>query len=170
MVNLKLPVPKDLLKLYKLHFLAFPFGMLFASIFNNNILKIKDRLKILQLGKTVPFFLRFILTLLLTIVFSYTAIHSSIGEKISSEALISLITMTTLVLIVLIKKVQSNLLIVLGEYSYGIYLIQWPLMYRYDFIYKHTPLFLGTLLYIAVFLIIGYVLNRIAKTFTEVSS
>ncbi len=170
MVKLNLPVAKDLLKLYKLHFVAFPLGMLFASIFTKNILKIKDKIEKLQLDKAAGFFLRYLLMLFLIVVFSYTAIHSGIGEKLFTEAYVSLITMATLIFIVLLKKVQSNILIILGEYSYGIYLIQWPLMYRYDFIYKHTPLFLGTLLYIAVFLIIGYVLNRITKLSTKVAS
>lgn len=85
------------------------------------------------------------------------------GGKLIAEQLTSLITVISLVFIFLLKNLQSNFLITLGKYSYEIYLIHWPLMYRYDFIYKHTPAFLGTLLYILVLIVIGFVLNKIVE-------
>ncbi len=164
MTSLKLPVPDDVLKLYKLHYLAFPLGMAFAYLdirkygawFKNLLLHLSSKTL-----ATVIF--RIISIVLLLLIFGYTAIHSGVGGKVMTEQLISMITMTSLILVLLIKSYQSNLLITLGKYSYEIYLIQWPLMYRYDFIYKHTPAFLGTLIYIALFLAIGFILNKIAK-------
>lgn len=169
-VNLNLPVTKDVLKLYKLHLLAFPLGIIFAYLFNNNhAMNFKNKLQKLQISNFKSTLLRFILIILVSLLFVYTSIHSDVGEKISSEALISVITTASLVLIVLIMKVQSNIFIILGRYSYQIYLIQWPLMYRYDFIYKYTPPFLGTLLYIAAFLLIGFFIKTSVQKLTQKS-
>ncbi len=164
MVNISLPVTKDVLKLYKLHLFAFPFGILFAYVFNNkHALELKNKIKIMKFGAHKVTLLRFLLIFLLTIIFAYTSINSDVGEKIISEALMSMITMASLVSIILLMKIQSNLLIILGKYSYEIYLIQWPLMYRYDLFYKYTPPFLGTLLYIAVFLLIGFIMKIVIR-------
>jgi len=168
MVNLNLPVTKDVLKLYKLHLFAFPFGILLAYIFNkNNVLKLKNRLGMIHLLAPKRNFLRLTLISILSIIFAYTAIHSSIGEKIISEALLSLVTAASLVFIIILMRVQSDILIILGRYSYEIYLVQWPLMYRYDFIYKHTPDFLGTLIYIAFFVFTGYLMKNFLYSFLK---
>jgi len=36
-------------------------------------------------------------------------------------------------------------------------------MYRHDFIYKYTPPFLGTLIYLGVLVLIGFSINKIMK-------
>ena len=155
MVSIKLPVSVDVLKLYKLHIIAFPLGMVFACLDLGKI-----GVKINNLNSLVRYAAIFLLFLL----FAYTAINSGVGSKIMTEQLLSLVTMSSLILIFLIKNIQSEALITLGKYSYEIYLIQWPLMYRYDFIYKYTPPFLGTLIYILLFLLIGKFLNTLVKT------
>ena len=155
MVSIKLPVSVDVLKLYKLHIIAFPLGMVFACLDLGKI-----GVKINNLNSLVRYAAIFLLFLL----FAYTAINSGVGSKIMTEQLLSLVTMSTLILIFLVKNIQSEALITLGKYSYEIYLIQWPFMYRYDFIYKYTPPFLGTLIYILLFLIIGKFLNTVVKT------
>ncbi len=156
MTRLSLPVSKDVLKLYQLHYLSFPLGMAFAYL---NEKKLGAMIKKLLPAAAIRYFL----IGLLALVFGYTAIHSGVGKDVLTEQLTSVVTMLALVLIFLLKDVHSKLLIIFGTYSYEIYLIQWPLMYRHDFIYKYTPAFLGTLLYIAVFIIIGFILNRIVR-------
>lgn len=171
MVKLNLPVSRDVLKLYQLHYLAFPLGMGFAYIFATKPgLGGKEFLFRLLPTSGRTNFVRCVLIILLSFVFGYTAIHSGIGEKIIAEQLTSLITMSSGLLIVLLMNFHSDLLIFLGKYSYEIYLIQWPLMYRYDFIYKFVPAYLGTILYIAVFLIFGFILNRLTKPLSQNSS
>jgi peptidoglycan/LPS O-acetylase OafA/YrhL len=61
------------------------------------------------------------------------------------------------------KDFYSKFLTLVGEYSYEIYLIQWPIMYRYDFLYKNLPASLATVLYIFVFIGIGIVIKTICK-------
>ena len=98
---------------------------------------------------------------ILIIIVGFTAIHSGVGEKLWIEQATSIITMISLVVIFLIKGIQSKLLVIFGKYSYAIYLIQWPLMYRYDFIYKYTPAYLGTILYLIMFLVVGILISQI---------
>ena len=166
--TLKLPIDKDVLKLYKLHFLAFPLGMFIAYVKDLGIGKrFRQSLSGLFNKPVLKSVMKYIFLVLLSIAFGYTAIHSGIGEKLIVEQVISIVSVGILLLVFLIKDFHSNLLVILGKYSYEIYLIQWPLMYRYDFIYKYVPAYLGTLLYIAVFIIIGFVLNKITKVLVK---
>jgi peptidoglycan/LPS O-acetylase OafA/YrhL len=150
-VNTKLPVPDSVLKLYKLHYLAFPLGMFFAYI--------QTKKPVVKL----EFLARYFLILVSSLLFCYTAINSNVGGKLIAEQLTSLVTVASLIIVFLLKKFQSSLLLTLGKYSYEIYLIHWPLMYRYDFIFKHTTAFLGTLIYIFILIVIGFVLNKIVE-------
>jgi peptidoglycan/LPS O-acetylase OafA/YrhL len=157
LTNLNLPVDKDVLKLYKLHYLAFPLGMSWAILLNAKT-KVTLIGKILKLDAFRYFLMGFLIYL-----FGFTAVHSGVGEGLKNEQLISLITMFSLVLISFLKEFQSRFLVLLGVYSYEIYLLQWPLQYRYDFLYKYLPGSLATLLYLGVFIILGVVLNRLVK-------
>ena len=164
MLNINLPVSVDVLKLYKLHSLAFPLGMAFAHLDRGKFgLRINNYLNRLSPNKLLISVVRYTLIFLLAGLFLYTSIHSNIGEGVVAEQMASLITMAALIIILLLKDFQSGFLITLGKYSYEIYLIQWPILYRYDFIYKFTPAFLGTILYILFFIFIGYILNKISK-------
>ncbi len=159
-----LPVSNDVLKLYKLHFLAFPLGMIFAYInLNKPGLVIKRKLNELSSSSFVTTLIRYLLVGLCVAIFSCTAVHSGIGKSIFLEQFASTVTVLSIVFIFLLKNTQFDLLVTLGKYSYEIYLIQWPLMYRYDFIYKNTPAFLGTIIYILLFIVIGYLMRRIVK-------
>ena len=64
-----------------------------------------------------------------------------------------------IVLFFAIKTSHSSFLIVLGMYSYEIYLIHWPLLSRYDVLYENVPFAVATLLYLGIFLMLGYVLH-----------
>jgi peptidoglycan/LPS O-acetylase OafA/YrhL len=169
-MNLKLPVTKDVFKLYELHYLSFPLGMIFAYINKEKpFSKFRDYLVSVHLSSRAIYFILYSFIILLTGLFAYLSINSGVGEGIRIEQTASIFTVLSLVLIFLLKNVQSNFLILLGTYSYEIYLIQWPLLYRYDFIYKHTAPFLGTILYIFFFLFIGFILSKITKLFIKSS-
>jgi len=159
-----LPVSKDVNKLYQLHYMAFPLGLAFAHLYKKNyMINIKNKLVRMTKAPKLIEIIIYLLIILLFGIFGYTAVHSNVGNKIIYEHLTSLISMFALLFIVILKNIQSGLLITLGVYSYEIYLIQWPLMYRYDFVYKYTAPFLGTMIYIGIFIIFGFCLNRIVK-------
>lgn len=165
--TLKLPVSADVQKLYKLHYLAFPLGMFFAQLKDSKAdLKIRHMFKDVLPSRALCL-LKYISLFLLLFIFAYTTVHSGVGNKTIIEQSISLFSVVLIFLVFLVKDIQSNFLITLGKYSYEIYLIQWPILYRFDFIYKYTPAYLGTLLYIVFFMGIGYLLNRLVKKITE---
>jgi len=150
---IELPVVEDVLKLYKIHYVAFPLGMLFAS-WQNSTYKFTDIVK-----KINPVF-RYVLVASLFWIISYTSIHSGIGETLRKEHILSLVTMGAFVLLILLIPIKSKFLIFLGVYSYEIYLIQWPLLYRYDFLYKYFPAGIATILYMIVFIAMSFCIQK----------
>ncbi len=166
--KLNLPVTVDVLKLYQTHYLLFPLGMAFAVLNEKKPgIKFRNILEKISPNPTLTVVIRYVLVGLLVTAFGYIAVHSGVGKGVMKEQLPSIAAVFILVLIFLLKDVHSKLLMVFGTYSYEIYLTQWPLMYRYDFIYKYTPAFLGTLLYLVFFISIGFVLSRIARFLTR---
>ncbi len=154
-VLLPLPVNGSVLNLYRLHILAFPLGMGLAVLLS--------KLPFINILQNLKAIFKYFIVVVSGIIFSYLAIHSGIGEGIIIEQLISLVTMIALVLVILLIPFQSKFLILFGIYSYEIYLIQWPLMYRYDFLYKYLPAYLATFVYLFVFLLIAFGLNKLVK-------
>lgn len=148
-----LPVVPDVFKLYKLHFIAFPIGIAFAILQTS-------KYKLTGLIKGVNPVLRLVLVGLLVLSVSFTAIHSGVGEKTTIEQSISLITMASFIFIILLFPFKSKFLILLGVYSYEIYLIQWPLLYRYDFLYKFLPAGFATILYMIIFISTSFCLQK----------
>lgn len=162
--HLKLPVASDVLKLYQLHYIAFPLGMVFALLNRGKpVVALKEYLVIKFARPRIVSSINWALVILASIIVGYTAIHSGVGDKLIIEQSTSIITVVALVVIMLFKDIQSRFLILLGKYSYEIYLLHWPIMYRYDFIYKYFPAFLGTLLYIFIFIAFGFIFNRITR-------
>lgn len=165
---------KDVIGLYKVHLVAFPLGVYVASCTSKKIYKdmyisirnIFDNLSV-QIKKILYYSsLVFLLGLI-----CYFSIHSGIGENIKIEQTTSIITMISLILLFCIKKNEYKLLTLFGVYSYEIYLIHWPIMYRYNIFYGHIYSWLATILYLALFLLLAYILKiyveKIYRIFTK---
>jgi len=151
----RLPLTGDVVSLYVLHVLAFPIGMALASS--------KDKLKFILEKVSNLWYLRLFLILTFSCLFWYLAIHSGVGKGVRLEETISLATVFLLLIVFVIKKLESGLLILIGEYSYEIYLFHWPLMYRYDFLYNRLPLFIATGTYLVIFLLLAVFIRKITK-------
>lgn len=164
-VNLKLPVTVDLQRLYKLHTLAFPLGMMAAPLVNyNNIIKLKTKFQTLtEVTKKLIYLLRYVILCLLVYIVCYTAINSGVGESVAREQLVSLVTAGGIILLMLFKRIQSKILIIIGIYSYEIYLIHWPLMYRFDVLYKFLPAGIATAVYIVILIFLGMLFHKICE-------
>jgi len=162
--RLALPVTKDLLKLYQLHILLFPLGMVFAWL-NEKKPGVKFQEVLIKVFHTslAAGIVRYLIVAGLVFVFGYTAVHSGVGKGVTAEQLSSIVTMLVLIAAFLLKNVHSEALVIFGKYSYEIYLLHWPIMYRHDFIYKYLPASLGTLLYLLIFVAVGFVLNKFVK-------
>lgn len=147
LLNLPLPVDPDVLKLYKLHFLAFPIGMLFGLI----IQKVKFRLNII---------LKILIFIVTLAIFLYTAVNSGVGQDPKIEQGISLITTVSVIVIFSLSWFDFKLLSLFGIYSYEIYLLHWPIFSRYD-IFPELPPFLIVVSNIILIFILGYALQKI---------
>ncbi len=143
--------------LYVLHCVAFPLGMAAAMVL--------ERIPKKPITALLPASIRLPLALLLVGAFAYGAVHSGVGHW--QEQFVSVMTMLALIEGLALLNVRFGLLGLFGAYSYEIYLLHWPLMYRYDFAYKKLPPYLATALYLGIFLVLGWALQRLALIFEK---
>lgn len=149
--------------LYSIHLLAFPLGMLIASLYyepsnflNSIIVRVRSWFKDF---KKIGYWLSVIILLALV---GYTAYYSNIGGGFMEE-LTSLITMSALIILFLIKKINFGFFYIFGVYSYEIYLLHWPILYRHEIFYRFAPAWLATALYLLLFLLLGLGLKKVSE-------
>jgi len=156
----------NVLSLYKVHLLAFPAGIVLAGLcFNREKLGrvtglIKGKLLNNLVIRKIVYYI-FLAGLLF--VAGYFGYYSHIGGDPLTEELFSLLVCFSLLGIFLLKKIDFKLFYLFGLYSYEIYLLHWPIMYRYDFLYKSLPAWLATVLYLVLFIFLGWLLKRMTK-------
>ncbi len=150
-------------KLYRFHFVAFPVGMALGAMINQPPVLIT---KLIQLLK--PYFQKkylaticsWALIAMASYVFIYMYYHPTYGQSWKREVVASLITAGSIMIIFLFKKINFKILYWFGLFSFEIYLLHWPLLYRYNFLYGKIPAGITTVLYLALFLGVGYLFNR----------
>ncbi len=163
-IELPFEINVDVMKLYKTHFAAFPLGVLFAVLINDqNLSHIKSWLKQIFLLSN----LKYLLIIIFAVAFGYFSINSGVGESKNIEQTISLITMFCIVFLFVAKNFEIKLFSLYGIYSYEIYLIHWPILSRYDYFYKYLPAWFATLIYLALFLGLGFLLQQLTKRLTR---
>ena len=152
----------QVIHLYKVHTAAFPLGVLFAWVMTS----IKfDKLeivwaKIKPLARGLIYYLSIII---LIGIFYYSVKYPGIGGNADREQLMSLISVVSLTLIFILKKVDFKFFYLFGLYSYEIYLWHWPIMYHYDFLYSWLPVWLATALYLVFFVVLGWVTSKLVE-------
>jgi peptidoglycan/LPS O-acetylase OafA/YrhL len=157
----KLPITIDIgvLELYKDHVMAFPLGVALALV--SYVFSLK------KIEFKWMFFARWLFIPLLAWIISYFAIHSGVGESVEKEQKISIITSVCIILLGIIKPMEFKLLKLFGKYSYEIYLIHWPILYRYDLIYKVFPAWIATGSYLFIFILLSNFLQKASHLFAE---
>lgn len=174
----------NVLHLYKVHILAFPLGVLFGALvvkYSGSWFEKKwNRFKVSLRGtKKIKTFKQpvsetsganilakykgsvghyFVCVLLLGLII-YSLFYSHVGEMAWLEDVASMFSVALIILLFFVKKFEIRLLYWFGFYSFEIYLFHWPLMYRFDIFYRFVPAWLATLLYLALFLGLGWLMR-----------
>ncbi len=159
---------KNVDELYKVHLVAFPLGIIIAWLFTNTTLKTRlAKYFVFLKQKPVSFktITRYSIMAVLLGLVAYGGYYSGVGETIIKEQTIGIFVMLGIVLIFILKRTQFNLFYVFGIYSYPIYLIHWPIMSRYDFLFAKTPAWFAVLIYMSFFLGLGWILQKIQEKY-----
>jgi peptidoglycan/LPS O-acetylase OafA/YrhL len=174
------------LGLYYVHIFAFPFGVFMGWLlekrhimwraFLNSMNKYLDKLhfrpvrRSLKTIKNTTFFrielkhikriVRYFFMAILGLIVLYTAYYSDYGNM-DKVWIMSTITMSAIVALFIMKRVEFRLFSLFGLYSYEIYLLHWPVMYRYDIFYRYLPAGIATALYLILFVILAWILHKL---------
>lgn len=164
----------EVLHLYKVHLIAFPLGMLLGSLFYQGQLGskigqvawIKSALGIIKNYRWADIMKKvghYALLISLLAVIGYTAVNSGIGQSPEIEERTSIITMLAITALFVAMRVEFKLLYLFGIYSYEIYLLHWPIMYRYDIFFKFMPAWLAVIAYLFLFCGLGWIFSQISR-------
>lgn len=149
-------------RLYQVHTVAFPLGMIAASLLfesreKNNAIATALRHWRATLSR-VQYFM--VIALLIGAIVYSAYYDSGIGQSILKEQAMSMVTTLALVMLFALKRFELRVLALIGFFSYEIYLLHWPLLSRYDFIYRHMPAAAATVIYLAAFMAMGWLMQR----------
>jgi peptidoglycan/LPS O-acetylase OafA/YrhL len=151
---------------YKIHLAAFPLGMVIAWLIYRAVPHWASS-HAAYAAKSKRLFehtaVRYAAVVLLLFVAGYISYYFGGETNANIAQLISIAAMLAITGAVLLKTVEFRLLQLFGIYSYEIYLTHWPIVYRYDFLYRFFPAWLATLGYLAFFILVGFAFQKVSK-------
>ncbi len=151
---------------YVLHTIAFPLGMVIGeAIHKISISRLIEKLRFRERypGTGIYYF-----SVILLLIFIGGLAYFFAGQR--SPAIIqamSILATLAIVGLFLLKKIEFRLLQIFGIYSYEIYLLHWPIIYRYDIFYKYLPAWLATICYLIFFVVLAWIVQKISKYMLE---
>lgn len=148
---------KNVQGLWQSHLLAFPVGMVLAAV----VAKTRIIESVVARVKSWHWSCYGAVIMIVSAATAYTAYYSGVGKGLLIEERMSLVTMALVLLLFLIKKVGFRLFSIFGLLSYEIYLLHWPLMYRYDLLFKYLPAWLAMIIYLGLFVVLAKCLQRL---------
>ncbi len=140
---------KENMPLYELHFMAFPLGVLAAW----------GVTKYGPVGRIRSDLLYYPLMSVLAMAVAYFAINSGVGTDPLREESVSMLTTLLIIALFVIKRHRIGVFYILGVYSFGVYLLHWPLMARYDIFFAYLPASLALAAYFVLFVALGWLLE-----------
>lgn len=157
----------EVMHLYKVHIMAFPLGVLAAGLSARpqifQALSASTMFVGLKNSKAMKMISYYVLASALSAIAVYTAYHSNVGRSPWLEEITSIITVLAITALFMMKKFEIRLWYLFGVYSYEVYLLHWPIMYRYDFLFKAVPAWLAIAGYLAVFIGLGWLVKKISE-------
>ena len=168
MISLDLPkllsITWGVYNLYRLHFIGFPLGLLLGAVLNQPPIVQKKWLTYIHSVCQSPMIHRLSRWGALVIVTGVVWVllnHSMVGETWKKEEGLSVLTALAMITFFIIKKTEVRLLTLFGQFSFEIYLLHWPLLYRYHLFYQWVPAGIATLLYLSLFITLGWCYQKI---------
>ena len=158
-VMLSPPVLGGVMFLYKLHYVAFPAGMLLAWLITGTDVVKRLPARLTGLGSRSRWL---VAALLLASLFLINP-HGHAGKNAVITQALNMSFALVLLAIFIIKPISSTFLMLIGVYSFEIYLLHWPLMSRYNLLYGHIPGWAATLIYLGIALGLSYVLQALTN-------
>jgi peptidoglycan/LPS O-acetylase OafA/YrhL len=161
---------------YEIHSWAFPIGVLFGGLIcSESGLILKKlatdtiaKINFHRWSKVFKSIASYLLIVIFGLVIVYGFYHSGAGKSININQLISIIVTLSFVGVFLLKKNEIKLFSLLGIYSYEIYLLHWPILYRYDVFFKFLPNWLAVSLYLILFIALGWLLKKVSERMSSV--
>jgi peptidoglycan/LPS O-acetylase OafA/YrhL len=163
-------VSVDLYKMYRLHFLAFPVGVVVGALANSfqaPFLKCLDKYKNFLTNLHILTALRWLTIILAGFTLYYTQKNSHVGELWTKEMTTSLISVMAILIIFILKKINFKILTLFGIFSFEIYLLHWPLLSRYNFLFSKLPAGMAMIVYLMIFVGLGYLLKKLTNFFNN---
>lgn len=136
---------------YQIHMMAFPLGMCAAWALHGRRALPEIPNRYLSYGALA----------VLSVLIGYFAIYSGVGKGHWAAEGISILTGALIIMAFLIKRFEVRLLSLFGLYSFEIYLLHWPILYRYDVLFKTLPASVAMIAYFFVFIGLGYALQKL---------
>jgi peptidoglycan/LPS O-acetylase OafA/YrhL len=153
-----LPITEGVASLYRLHLWAFPVGVAVAGVVYHVPRMSAHVTRVVQnFMKNSAYWpiVKMILFVLCSSWFVYIMTRSAVGQGWKKEEWVSIWCALATIAVFLTKPFESRALSIIGAYSFEIYLIHWPLLYRYNVFYSYVPAGLATVIYIVFFLVLG---------------
>ncbi len=147
----------DVLILYRLHIWAFPLGMMLAAAIQKPI-----HLKREPTAWLTVF--RLLSASGVCLFIAWLSLNAGVGEGVWIEQKNSLVLMLCIIGVFLLKPFDVWLFRLFGRYSYELYLLHWPMMYRYDFYFFWMPASLATWAHLFTGIGIGKLLRAVKRT------
>jgi len=156
-----LPVTHGIASLYQLHLLTFPIGVAIAAVVFHTLQRNMET-KWKNLVRTW-------ILVGLTVFLLHMLSRSAVGGDWKQEEIVSIATALAFMSVFILNSFEFGLLSFFGKYSFEIYLIHWPLLYRYDLVYSHLPAGIATLSYLLLFIFLGYWYQKIIARLLVIS-
>lgn len=154
----------QVIRLYQVHTLAFPLGVLAAwGLYSLKWDRTPLRAVLQQWRETlsVPWYACLLLGL--TVIVGYLATHSGVNQGPWREQSINILILLALLALFSVKKFNVGLFALFGLYSYEIYLLHWPLLARYDQFFHRLPAWLAILVYLLLFVALAWAMQKLTE-------
>lgn len=135
--------------LYEAHWMLFPLGVLFASFAHTRTLALP------KISKPRWFVGSFVFVVACILLYRFSGVGTNYEQYMG-------ILMTFLFFIAFwLIPLRSELMEKIGRYSFGIYLIHWPLMYRYGVWFQVFPAWFATFIGLVFSFIFAFLLDSL---------